>query len=114
MSRVKRGIIAHKHRRHILANTKGFKWGRKSKYRAAKNALRHAFAYAYRDRKAKKRLFRQDWQRTLSGVLQSRNTTYSKFMNALKKNNIVLDRKILAHLAKNHSEVFQKIAEKVR
>ncbi len=114
MSRVKRGVIAHKHRRNVLKRTKGFRWGRKSKYRAAKDALRHAFAYAYRDRKAKKRLFRQDWQRTLRGALESQDINYSRFANALKRNKIELDRKILAQLVKNHPEAFRQIVEKVK
>lgn len=113
MSRVKGGIISHKRRKNVLEKTKGFRWGRKSKFRYAKDALRHAWAYAYRDRKTKKRLFRQDWQRTLHGALEPHHLNYSRFMNKLKKNNIALDRKVLAQLAKNYPGVFQKIAEKV-
>ncbi|MEK7542286.1 MAG: 50S ribosomal protein L20 [Patescibacteria group bacterium] len=113
MSRVKGGVISHKHRRNVLEKTKGFRWGRKSKLRAAKDALRHAWEYAYRDRKAKKRLFRQDWQRTISSAAESQNINYSKLINALKRNKVELDRKVLAQLAKEHPEAFQKIVEKV-
>ena len=114
MARVKRGIVSHKRRKNVLAKAKGFRWGRKSKYRLAKDALRHAFAYAYRDRRAKKRAFRQDWQRTLSSALALQNLNYSRFIAALKKNNVELDRKILADLAQNQPKIFEKIAEKVK
>ena len=113
MARVKRGTISHKRRKKILAKAKGFRWGRKSKYRLAKDALRHAGEYAYRDRKTKKRLFRQDWQRTLSGALESQGLNYSRFIALLKKNNISLDRKILAQLVKDYPQTFQQLVEKV-
>jgi len=111
MARVKRGTISHKRRKSTLAKTKGFRWGRKAKFRLAKDALRHAWEYSFRDRKAKKRTFRQDWQRTISGALKSQNIMYSKFINALNTSNIELNRKILAQLAKDHPESFQKIVE---
>jgi len=114
MARVKRGTTSHKRRKNVLADAKGFRWGRKSKYRLAKDALRHAWEYAYRDRKVKKRLFRQDWQRTLSGALASQDINYSRLINALKRNKIELDRKTLAHLVKDHPETFQQIVEKVK
>ncbi len=114
MARVKGGMSSHKHRKNVLAKTKGFRWGRKSKYRLAKNALLHAWTYAFRDRKAKKRIFRQDWQRLISGSLEPQNTNYSRFINALKRNKIELDRKILAQLAKERPETFRQIVEKVK
>ena len=113
MARVKRGTISHKRRENTLTKTKGFRWGRKSKYRLAKDALRHAWEYSYRDRKTKKRVFRQGWQTTLSGALESQNLTYSKFISLLKKNNIALDRKILAQLVKDYPQTFQRLVEKV-
>ena len=61
MSRIKRAVQARKHRSNLLKHTKGFKYGRKSKFKLAKDALRHAWTYAYRDRKAKKRTFRNLW-----------------------------------------------------
>lgn len=114
MVRVKGGIISHKRRKNVLAKTKGFRWGRKSKYRFAKNALRHAWEYAYRDRKTKKRTFRQDWQQTINSALKPQGVNYSKFINALKRDKIELDRKILAQLVKNNPEVFRQIVEKVK
>ena len=111
MARVKRGTISHRKREHLLQKTKGFKWGRKAKVRLAKDALRHAWEYSFRDRRAKKRIFRQDWQRTLSYALEGQDVTYSKFINALKKHKIELNRKILAQLARENPEAFRKIVE---
>ena len=114
MTRVKRGTIAHKKRKHLLEYAKGFRWGRKSKYKLAKDALYHAWSYAYRDRKTKKRDFRKLWQSRISAACRQQGTTYSKFINGLKKNKITLDRKILADLAQNHPSVFERIIEKVK
>lgn len=114
MTRVKRGTIAHKRRKHLLEHAKGFKWGRKSKYKAAKEALQHAWSYAYRDRKNKKREFRQLWQIQINAACRSLNISYSKFMAGLKKNKIAIDRKILSQLAKNQPKIFEKIVEKAK
>ena len=109
MVRVKRGKIAHKRRKKVLKYTKGFKWGRKSKYKAAKEALMHARKYAYRDRKTKKREFRKLWQIQINAACRKHGISYSKLMHQLKQKNINLDRKILSDLAKNHSKIFEKI-----
>mgnify|MGYP001590742249 FL=1 len=114
MARVKRGKIAHKRRKHLLKYTKGFRWGRKSKYRAAKEALLHAFNYSYRDRRVKKRNFRSLWQNQISAGVSPLDISYSKFINLLKKNKIGLDRKILANLAQNYPQIFEKIVEKAK
>lgn len=114
MVRVKRGKIAHKRRRHLLKYAKGFRWGRKAKYRAAKEALMHAWKYAYRDRRAKKRDFRKLWQIQINAACRQLGISYSKFISGLKKNKIELDRKILADLAQNQPKIFEKIIEKVK
>ena len=114
MVRVKRGKIASRRRKHLLEYAKGFRWGRKAKYRAAKEALMHAWKYAYRDRKAKKREFRQLGQIQINAACRQLGISYSKFIAGLKKNKIELDRKILSELAKNHPEIFKKIVEKVK
>jgi len=114
MVRVKRGKIAHKKRRHLLKYAKGFRWGRKTKYRQAKEALYHAWEYAYRDRRTKKRDFRRLWQVQISAACRQLEISYSKFISGLKKNKIELDRKILANLAQNHPQVFEKIVEKLK
>ncbi len=114
MTRVKRGVTASKRRKKVIKQAKGYKWGRKSKYKLAKDAVKHALAYAYRDRKTKKRNFRRLWQIKINAAARANEMTYSKFINALKKANIEIDRKILAHLAEKQPEVFKKIVEKVK
>lgn len=114
MVRVKRGKTAHKRRKSVLKYTKGFRWGRKSKYRLAKDALFHAWIHAYRGRKEKKRDFRRLWQIQINAACREEGISYSKFISALKKNKIEIDRKILATLGQKHPEIFEKIMEKVK
>ncbi|MEK7658386.1 MAG: 50S ribosomal protein L20 [Patescibacteria group bacterium] len=114
MARVKRAVSARKHRKNTLKHAKGFKWGRKSKYKLAKDALRHAWTYSYRDRKIKKRDFRQLWQLQINALARENGINYSRLIHGLKENKIELDRKILSELAKKHPEIFVKIIEKVK
>ena len=114
MTRVKRGKIATKKRKKILKYTKGFRWGRKSKERAAKEALLHAWTHAFRGRKQKKRDFRRLWNVRMSALLKAEGLSYSKFIPLLKKHSIALDRKILARLANEHPEIFKKIVEQAK
>lgn len=114
MVRVKRGKAAHKRRKYLLKYTKGFRWGRKAKYRAAKEALLHAWSYSYRDRRTKKRDFRRLWQTQIAAASRQLGISYSKFIYGLKKNKIEIDRKILSQLAQKHSQVFEKIVEKIK
>ena len=114
MVRIKRGTVAHKRRKRVLKQTKGFMWGRKSKYRLAKDALAHAWAHAYRHRREKKRTFRGLWQIQINASSREEGVSYSKFMGALKKNKIEIDRKILAQLGQKHPEIFRKIVEKIQ
>lgn len=114
MVRVKRSKTAKKKKRKALRATKGFKWGRKSKYRAAKEALLHARSYQYRDRRRKKREMRRLWQIKINAALEKPKLSYSEFINSLKKNKIGLDRKILATLAEKQPQIFEKIVEKIK
>jgi large subunit ribosomal protein L20 len=114
MVRIKRGQTARKRRKSLLKHTKGFRWGRKSKYRAAKEALLHAWTNMFRDRKKKKRVFRQLWQTQINAASRSHGIAYNKFIHGLKQNKIELDRKILADFARNHPKIFEKIIEKVK
>ncbi|MEK7168129.1 MAG: 50S ribosomal protein L20 [Patescibacteria group bacterium] len=114
MTRVKRGKTANKKRAKILKYTKGFKWGRKSKERAAKEALLHAWTHAFQGRKEKKRDYRRLWQTQLNAAARNHGLTYSKLIAGLKKQNILLDRKVLADLAKNEPAIFEKIIAKVK
>lgn len=97
-----------------MENTKGFKWGRKSKYRLAKEAMQKAWTYAYRDRKKNKSNRRALWQISINAAVRPMGLSYSKFIDGLKKNKIELDRKVLAQLAKDNPETFSKIVEKVK
>lgn len=114
MSRVKRAVQARKHRKHLMKHAKGFKYGRKSKFKLAKDALRHAWTYAYRDRKVKKRTNRNLWNLQINALARANGITYSRLINGLKKKNIELDRKVLSQLAKEFPEIFVKVIEEVK
>ncbi|MBU4274558.1 50S ribosomal protein L20 [Patescibacteria group bacterium] len=114
MVRVKKGKSARKHRKHVLKYTKGFRWGRKSKYKLAKDAVKHAWKWSFRDRKNKKRVFRRLWQTYINAACRKQGISYSRFINGLKKNKIILDRKILAQLSQEKPEVLEKIIEMVK
>lgn len=114
MVRVKRAKLARKRKKKIFKQVKGYRWGRKNLIKRAKEALLKAWSYSYRDRKVKKREFRRLWQIQISAACKENGISYSKFIGALKKKNINLNRKILAELAKNHPEIFKKIVEKVK
>ena len=114
MSRIKRAVQARKHRKHLMKHAKGFSYGRKSKFKLAKDALRHAWTYAYRDRKVKKRTFRNLWNLQINALARENGITYSRLINGLKKKNIELDRKVLSELEKEFPEVFIKIIEEVK
>jgi large subunit ribosomal protein L20 len=112
MPRVKRGTIAHKKRERLLKKVKGYRWGRKSKERAAKEALLHAQSRMFRGRKEKKRNFRSLWTVRLNAAAREAGTTYSKLIAGLKKNKIELDRKVLADMAQSAPEALKKVIEK--
>ena len=114
MPRVKRGKIALKRREKILKYTKGFKWGRKLKERAAKEALLHAWSHAYRDRRVKKRTARGLWQIQINAAVRPEGLNYSQFINNLKKAKIELDRKVLSEIARKYPEVFKEIINKTK
>jgi large subunit ribosomal protein L20 len=114
MSRIKRAVQARKHRKNIIKHAKGFSYGRKSKFKLAKDALRHAWTYAYRDRKAKKRTFRNLWNIQINALARQNGITYSRLINGLKKKNIALDRKILSELANQYPEVFIRVVEEAK
>lgn len=109
MSRIKRGKTSHKKRERLLKYTKGFRWDRKSKERAAREALLHSWSRAFKGRKEKKREYRALWNIRLNAALRAQGLKYSTFINTLKKNNVKLDRKILATIANQEPEVFKKI-----
>lgn len=112
MPRVKRGTQATKTRRNLLKQTKGYRWDRKSKERSARQAVFKAGSYAYRDRRVKKREFRKLWQTKINAGARVNATTYSQLIDALTKQSIKLDRKILAGLAEHEPETFKRIVKK--
>lgn len=114
MVRVKRGKSARKRKKKILKQVKGFRWGRKNRIKLAKEALLHAWSHAFRHRKTKKRERRRLWQIKINAAVRALGLSYSKFINLLKKKNIEVDRKILASLAQDHPQIFEKIVEKVK
>jgi len=114
MVRIKRGVAAKKHKKNIFKQTKGFRWGRKNRLKLAKEALLHALSYAFRDRKTRKREKRRLWQVQINAGVRALGLTYSKFINLLLKKNIQIDRKILAKLAQDKPEIFEKIVEEAK
>ena len=114
MTRVKRGTIAHKKREKLLTYVKGFRWGRKSKERAAKEALLHAWSHAFRGRKQKKRDYRALWQTQINAATRNLGMSYSVFIDSLKKKQVQLDRKVLADIAKTAPNTFAKIVAHVK
>ncbi|MEK9175560.1 MAG: 50S ribosomal protein L20 [Patescibacteria group bacterium] len=114
MTKVKRAKIALKRRRKVLRQTKGFRWQRKSKERAAKEALLHAGHHAFADRKKKKSNFRALWQIKINAASRQEGVPYSVLTNKLKVAGIALNRKVLAELAENHNTVFKKIVAAVK
>lgn len=114
MTRVKRGKTATQKRKRVLKHTKGFKWGRKSKERAAKEALLHAWTRAFAGRKEKKRVSRRLWQTKINAALKNEGLKYNQFINLLKKADIQLDRKILADLAEHQPKYWEQIIAKTK
>lgn len=112
MTRVKGAVNALKTRRNILRQTKGFRFSRSTKERAAYEALAHAGAYAFAHRRDKKGEFRRGWNLAINAGLGA-VTSYSVFMGALKKRGILINRKMLALLAKENPESFARISADV-
>ncbi len=110
MTRVKKGVHALKRRRSILKQTKGMRHGRSTKERQAKEALLHAGNYSFAHRKDKKSHNRKLWNIKINaGAREATGMSYSKLIGSLKKNNVLLDRKILADLAENNPSTFAKV-----
>ncbi|MDP3769507.1 MAG: 50S ribosomal protein L20 [Candidatus Sungbacteria bacterium] len=113
MTRVKRGTIANKRRKSVLKAVKGFRWGRKSKERLAREALLHAGVHAYKGRKLKKRESRKLWQQRIGAATRQSNLSYSKFINLMTQKKIGLDRKVLSEIADKYPHVFARIVQHV-
>ena len=114
MARVKRGVTARARHNKVLAAAKGYYNARRKVFRVAKQAVIKAGQYAYRDRKARKRQFRQLWIIRINAAARQHGLSYSRFINGLKKAEIAIDRKMLAELAVYNKQVFAVLAEKAK
>ncbi|HZJ29273.1 MAG TPA: 50S ribosomal protein L20 [Solirubrobacterales bacterium] len=114
MSRVKRSVSARKKRRKVLGEAKGY-YGRKhSSYRFAKEQVQRSGAYAYRDRRNRKRDFRRLWIIRINAAARREGLSYSQFMHGLKGAGVEVNRKMLADIAVNDAEAFRRFAELAR
>ena len=114
MTRVKRGVAAHKRRKYVLARTKGFKNRRRTNYIAAKEALLHADSYAYGHRRLRKRDFRKLWTIRINAAVREHGLTFSKLMDVLHKNKVGLNKKMLAELAVRNPKAFEAVLNQVK
>ncbi len=114
MTRVKRGVMASKRRKNLLADAEGYRWKRKSHYRTAKQAVIKAGQYALRDRRVKKRTFRRLWITRLNIALRELGLKYSQFIHIQTTKKIELDRKVLSQMAVENPQVFTKFIETIK
>lgn len=112
--RVKRGNVLRKRHKKILKLAKGFKGARSRIFKVANCAVMKALKYSYRDRRNLKRNMRRLWIIRINAAVRQYGLSYSKFMNALKKSEIEVNRKMLAELAVNEKEAFEVIVETVK
>jgi large subunit ribosomal protein L20 len=114
MTRVKRSLHAKKKRRATLELTKGFRGEANSNYKRAKEALMKADAYAYRDRRNRKRDFRRLWITRINAAARTNGLSYSQFISGLSAAGITLDRKVLADIAVRDPETFRRFVDAAR
>lgn len=114
MARVKRGTIANKRRKNVLKLAKGYRFGRSKKFKQAKEAILHAGNHAFTHRKDKKGNFRRLWTIKINAAVRAFDLSYSRFIDMLKKKDIALDRKVLADIAENNPQTFERIVEEVK
>lgn len=114
MPRVKRGVTARARHKKVLVQAKGFRGRRKNVYRIAKQAVMKAGQYAYRDRRQKKRQFRQLWIARINAAARQNGLSYSRLIDGLKKASIEIDRKILSDIAVHDKLAFTALVEKAK
>ena len=114
MARVKGAMHTRKRRKKILKLAKGYRGAKSKLYKTSNQAVMKSLVYAYRDRKAKKREFRQLWIARINAAARMNGISYSQFMNGLKKNGIEINRKMLSEIAISDPAAFTKLVEKVR
>ena len=113
MARVKRGVTAHARHRKVIAAAKGYYGRRKNTFRVAKQAVERAGQYAHRDRRNRKRVFRALWIQRINAAVRLQGLTYSRFMDAMAKSGVAVDRKQLADLAVREPEAFAALVKQV-
>ena len=111
MARIKRAVNAHKKRRKVLKLAKGYFGAKSKQYRTASEQVRRSLRYAYIGRKLRKRDFRRLWITRINAAARLNGMSYSTFINGLKKQNIEVNRKMLADLAVNDAAGFAKLVE---
>jgi len=111
MARVKRGVTARARHKKVLKLAKGYSGARSRVFRVAKQAVTKAGQYAYRDRRQRKRQFRALWIARINAAARMNEMSYSRFINGLKKANVMIDRKVLADIAVYDKDGFSRIAE---
>lgn len=112
--RVKRALIKRTRKRKLFKLAKGFYGRKKNVLRTAIEAVHHALSYAFRDRRVRKRNFRELWIVRLNAAVREHGMSYSRFIHAMKKANIGLDRKVLSHIAMEDPRVFSQIVAQVK
>jgi large subunit ribosomal protein L20 len=111
MPRVKRSVPARKKRRVVLARAKGYYGAKSRSYKSAKEQVQNSLAYAYRDRRNKKRVIRRLWITRINAAARINGLSYSRFMDGLKKAGVLLDRKVLSDMAINDAASFAALTE---
>ncbi|MBP8718938.1 MAG: 50S ribosomal protein L20 [Candidatus Atribacteria bacterium] len=114
MPRVSSSVASRNRRKKILKSAKGYRGGKSKLLRTAKDAVRKSLSYAYRDRKVRKRDFRQLWITRIGIASKNEGISYSQFMNGLKKANVQLNRKMLSEIAIHHKEGFSELIQLAR
>lgn len=114
MARVKTGVVRRRRHKKVLKLARGFFSARRKHFRKAKEQVERSLVYSYRDRRNKKRDFRRLWIVRINAACRLNDISYSKFINALKKANIELDRKVLADLAMNDASAFSAIVAQAK
>jgi large subunit ribosomal protein L20 len=109
MARIKRGVHGIKHRRKVMKLVKGFRAARRRNYRVANEALLHSLAYAFRDRRVRKRDFRSLWISRINAAARREGLSYSRFIAGLKKSGVTVNRKALADLAVHDAAAFGRL-----
>lgn len=114
MTRIKRGVAAHKRRKYVLKRTKGFTNRRRTNAIAAKEALLHADSYAYAHRRLRKRDMRKLWTIRVNAAAREQGTTFSKLLGALRKQKVGINKKMLAELAVRNPKAFEAVISSVK